>query len=64
MPKRKDDLHFLFQVKKRYNLEFLDIKLKNNRIRLVSQIDKMGELKEYIGNQLNLPKSGAVTLPS
>ena len=44
------------KVKHWFNNEFLDIKLKNNRIRRVSQIEKMGELKEYIENQLNISK--------
>ena len=44
------------KIRQRFNNEFLDIKLKNNMIRRVSQIDKMGELKEYIENQLNIPK--------
>ena len=45
------------KVKHRFNNEFLDIKLKNNRIRRVSQIDKIGELKEFIENQLDLSKT-------
>ena len=41
------------KIKQRLNNEFLDIRLKNNRIRRVAQIDKMGDLEEYIETHLN-----------
>ena len=52
------------KIKQRFSNEFLDIKLKNNRIRRVSQIDQMGDLEEYIEAHLNLSKSGGFTLPA
>jgi hypothetical protein len=36
------------KVKQRFNNSFLDIKLKNNRLRRVSQIEDTEELEEYI----------------
>ena len=36
------------KVKQRFNNNFLDIRLKNNRLRRVSQIEDTEELKEYI----------------
>jgi len=36
------------KVKQRFNNSFLDIKLKNNRLRRVNQIEDSEELEEYI----------------
>ena len=40
------------KVKKRFNNEFLDIRLKNNRLRRVSGIENTRELEEYINSNI------------
>ena len=40
------------KVKKRCNNEFLDIRLKNNRLRRVSGIENTRELEEYINSNI------------
>jgi hypothetical protein len=42
-----EDVKFI-QVKQRFNNKFLDIRLKNNRLRRVNQIEDTEELEEYI----------------
>jgi hypothetical protein len=41
------------QFKQRLNTEFLDIRLKDNRLRRVSQIEDIEELEEYIETYYN-----------
>lgn len=40
------------KVKKRFSNEFLDIRLKNNRLRRVSGIENTQELEEYIKSNI------------
>ena len=40
------------KVKKRFSNEFLDIRLKNNRLRRVSGIENTRELEEYINSNI------------
>lgn len=40
------------KVKKRFNNEFLDIRLKNNRLRRVSGIENIRQLEEYIKSNI------------
>ena len=46
-----DDVKFI-KVKKRFGREFLDIKLKNNRLRRVIGIENSQDIEEYVESNL------------
>ncbi|MBK6947373.1 MAG: hypothetical protein IPH16_04175 [Haliscomenobacter sp.] len=48
-----DDIKSI-NVKRRFNNEFLDIKLKNNRLRRVIGIENSQELEEYIKSNIKI----------
>ena len=42
------------KLKQRFNNKFLDIRLKNNRLRRVIRVDNASELEEYIEKKLKI----------
>jgi hypothetical protein len=46
-----DDIKFI-KVKQRFGREFLDIKLKNNRLRRVIGIENLQDLEEYVESNI------------